>query len=404
MMIGRTMRRRDGCPLPMVLALAALGAMGAALAASPSVARALPQGVAGAAASALPMPDPTPTLGGKLLAPAGFVVIEFAKVSGARFMAQGPDGSVYVSQPGLGRVTRLAGVTADGRAARTEVVLADQSLPHGLAFHGGFLYVANTDQVVRVPLDAQGVPAGKAVATAANYDAAGGHFTRTVAFGPDGKMYVSVGSTCNICVERDSTRATVMRFDPDGTHGEVFARGLRNAVGLAFHPTKGVLWVTQHERDNLSPSHEDLPPDELNILQRGGDYGWPYCWGQRVPSPEFNDRARCARTLPPALALQAHSAPLGITFLQRATSFPAEYQGDALVVFHGSWNRSVPTGAKVVRVKVQDGRPVAYEDFITGWQDAQGRRWGRPVDVLVLSDGSLLISDDDAGVIYRVTR
>ena len=404
MVVTPVRRRRDGSPLGLLVALAALGASGVAVTASPRVARALPQGEAGAAAPALPMPNPTPTLDGKLRVPAGFTVKEFARVPGARFMAQGPDGSVYVSQPGLGHVTRLSGMSADGRAVKVEKVLENLSLPHGLAFHGGYLYIANTEEVVRVPVDASGTISGKPLPTAASYDAAGGHFTRTVVFGPDKAMYVSIGSTCNVCVERDSTRATVMRFDADGQHGEVFARGLRNAVGLAFHPVSGALWVTQHERDNLAPSHEDTPPDELNILQQGGDYGWPYCWGQRVPSPEFNDRARCAKTIPPVLSFQAHSAPLGMTFLQHATMFPAAYQGDALVAFHGSWNRRVPTGDKVVRVKIENGRPVSYEDFITGWQNAQGQRWGRPVDVLVLADGSVLVSDDDAGLVYRVTR
>ncbi len=399
-----TRRRRDASPLWLLLTVAVLGVGVVATTASPRVARALTQGEPGAAAPALPMPNPSPTLDGKLLAPAGFTVKQFAKVAGARFMAQGPDGSVYVSQPGMGQVTRLSGMTADGRAAKVEKVLENLSLPHGLAFHGGYLYIANTDQVVRVQVEASGAITDKPLPTAATYDAAGGHFTRTVVFGPDNAMYVSIGSTCNVCVERDSTRATVMRFDAEGQHGAVFARGLRNAVGLAFHPASGALWVTQHERDNLSPSHEDTPPDELNILQRGGDYGWPYCWGQRVPSPEFNDRARCTKTIPPALSFQAHSAPLGITFLARATMFPAEYKGDALVTFHGSWNRRLPTGDKVVRVKIENGRPVAYEDFITGWQNEKGQRSGRPVDVLVLADGSVLVSDDDAGVIYRVTR
>ena len=270
--------------------------------------------------------------------------------------------------------------------------------------HDGWLYIANTDEVVRLRLGAAGGPQGAPQATGARYDAAGGHFTRTVVFGPDGAMYVSVGSTCNICVEKDSTRATVMRFDANGGHGRVFARGLRNAVGLAIHPPTGALWVSQHERDNVLPRHEDLPPEEINILRDGGDYGWPYCYGDRVPNPEFNDPARCARTLPPALAMQAHSAPLGLAFLATASHLPADYRGDALVAFHGSWNRRQPTGAKVVRIRIRDGKPAAYEDFLSGFQGPDGRRWGRPVDVLVIQDGSVLVSDDDAGMIYRVHR
>jgi glucose/arabinose dehydrogenase len=175
-------------------------------------------------------------------------------------------------------------------------------------------------------------------------------------------------------------------------------------VGVAVNPTTGALWVTQNERDNLPPNHENLPPEEINILRDGADYGWPYCYGNRIPNPEYNDAARCARTVPPALELQAHSAPLGLTFLTRATSFPADYRGDLLVAYHGSWNRDTPTGAKVVRIHVSNGVPTSAEDFITGWQQADGRRWGRPADVMVAADGSVLVSDDMSGAIYRVTR
>ena len=356
------------------------------------------------AAPAAAMPHAVPAYHDRLLVPAGLKVDDYAKVPGARFMALGADGSVYVSQTGAGNVVRLVDSNGDGVAERSEIIASGLHLPHGLAVHAGWLYVANTDEVVRFKLDAAGVPQGAPQQTGARYDAAGGHFTRTVVFGPDGAMYVSVGSTCNICVEKDSTRASVMRFDENGGHGMVFARGMRNAVGLAIHPSTGALWVSQHERDNLLPSHEDLPPEEINILREGGDYGWPYCYGDRVPNPEFNDAARCARTLPPALPLQAHSAPLGLAFLANATQLPAQYRGDALLAFHGSWNRRVPTGAKVVRLRIQGGRPVGYEDFLTGFQGADGRRWGRPVDILVLGDGSVLVSDDDAGMIYRVHK
>jgi glucose/arabinose dehydrogenase len=184
----------------------------------------------------------------------------------------------------------------------------------------------------------------------------------------------------------------------------VYSRGLRNAVGLAIEPTTHAIWVTQNERDNLPPNHQDLPPEEINILQDGGDYGWPYCYGDRIPNPEYHDAARCAKTIPPALEMQAHSAPLGITFLTNATQLPADMRGDALVAFHGSWNRTTPTGAKVVRIHVRNGKPVSYDDFITGWQRPDGSRWGRPVDLLVLRDGSVLISDDASGEIVRIAR
>lgn len=341
----------------------------------------------------------------RLTLPSGFTIAEYARVGGARFMALGPDGAVYVSRPGSNEVVRLVDADGNGEAESQTVAVSGLNRPHGLAFHGGYLYIANTDGVVRVRLGANGA-ATAAPERVNSYSSGGGHWSRSIVFGADSAMYVAIGSTCNICEEKSRDRAAVMRYDEHGGNGRVFASGLRNAVGIAVHPTTKQIWVTQNERDNIAPDHEDLPPEEINILQDGGDYGWPYCYGDRIPNPEraFHDPARCQRTIPPALAMQAHSAPLGITFLDRATTFPADWRGDALVAFHGSWNRSVPTGAKVVRVRIRDGRPVSYEDFITGWQGPNGRRWGRPVDLLVYKDGSLLISDDAAGAIYRVTR
>ena len=344
-----------------------------------------------------------PAFGGRLQVPQGFKVAEFARVPSARVMVLAPDGAVYVSQTGRDQVTRLQDVDGDGVAEQQTVAVTGLQQPHGLAFKGGRLYVANTGGVVRVTLGSDGRSAGP-VEALNRYSSGGGHFTRTLVFGHDGRMYVTIGSTCNICEERSPDRAAVMQYDSAGANGRVYSRGLRNAVGIAVHPTTNAVWVSQHERDMIRPDHQNLPPEEINILQDGGDYGWPYCHSDRVPSPEFNDAARCARTLPPALKMQAHSAPLGMRFLAGATNFPAEYRGDLLLTFHGSWNRDQPTGAKVVRVRVRDGKPVSYEDFITGWQRPDGSRWGRPADVLVYKDGSVLVSDDAGGVIYRVFR
>jgi glucose/arabinose dehydrogenase len=342
-------------------------------------------------------------LDGKLSVPAGFTVGYFARdLRGVRFMALGPGGVVYATQPRSGRVVRLPDANRDGAADGVEVVVSGLRQPHGLAFHKGALWVANTDGVVRVPIGANGLASGEPVYVN-RYDGGGGHWSRTIVFGRDGAMYVAVGSTCNVCIETSPDRAAVLRFNEDGSGKRVYASGLRNAVGLAVNPRTGAVWATQNERDNIQPAHEDLPPEELNILTDGGDYGWPYCYGDRLPNPEFNDASRCAHTIAPALAMQAHSAPLGLTFLNGASSFPADYHGDVLVAFHGSWNRDVPTGAKVVRVRVRNDKPVSVEDFITGWQQSNGSRWGRPVDVLVANDGSVLVSDDNGGNIYRVT-
>ncbi|MEP6733849.1 MAG: PQQ-dependent sugar dehydrogenase [bacterium] len=346
----------------------------------------------------------TTALDGKLRVPTGFKVAYFAQnVAGVRFMAVSPDGAVYASQPGGGRIVRLPDANHDGKADSVVVVATGLNQPHGLAFHKGFLYVANTNGVVRLTLGANGVATGAPVSVNA-YPSGGGHWTRTIVFGADSAMYVTVGSTCNLCVEQTPERAAVLRFNEDGSGKRVYATGLRNAVGLAVNPETGALWVSQNERDDLPPNHEDLPPEEINIIADGADYGWPYCYGDRIPNPEYHDTARCANTVAPALKMQAHSAPLGISFLAKATMFPADYKNDLLVAFHGSWDRNTPTGAKVVRVHVTNGQPTGIEDFITGWQQSNGSRWGRPVDVVVAPDGSVLVSDDEAGAIYRVTR
>jgi glucose/arabinose dehydrogenase len=202
-----------------------------------------------------------------------------------------------------------------------------------------------------------------------------------------------------VCEERDPRRAAIVRYRPDGTGETVFARGLRNAVGLAWNPVTEQMWATCNERDMLG---DDLPPERVvNVIREGGDYGWPYCYGDHQPNPEFAGSRRCAGMIPPAITDTAHSAPLGCAFYT-GSQFPVEYRGDFFVAYHGSWNRSRPTGYKVVRVLVRDGKPVRIEPFLTGFRDDTGQVFGRPVDVLVALDGSLLISDDYGGRIYRV--
>ncbi len=338
----------------------------------------------------------------QLRVPPGYDIVKIASLRGPRVILPRDDGSLFVTQTGDDLLALVADRDGDGQY---EVTTLRRNLdsPHGMALHGGFLYIANTGAVVRSVLDSAGLPTG-ALETVARYSHGGGHFTRSIVFGDDGGMYVSIGSSCNLCIETSPDRAAVMRFDADGRNGRVFARGLRNAVGMAVHPVTRAIWVSQHERDNLKPDHENLPPEEINILQDGGDYGWPYCHSDRVPNPEYNDQARCDRTIPPALKMQAHSAPLGMTFLATATQLPKDWRGDLLLSFHGSWNRDTPTGAKVVRIRVQNNRPVSYEDFVVGWQRANGSRWGRPADVAVAHDGSVLIADDFGDAIWRLSR
>jgi len=342
-----------------------------------------------------------PTLGGKLEAPAGLEVDYFARnLGGVRFMVLGPDGAVYASRPRAGEIVRLVDANGDGVAEAKSTALVGLNEPHGMTFFRGAFYVAETDKLTRFAVGADGQPhgAGTVVTT---YPGNSGHSTRTVIVGPDSMLYVSVGSRCNICEGDTPKRAVVLQVNPASGATRPYSIGLRNAVGLAVNPATKAIWATTHERDNLG---DDIPPEEIDILKDGGDFGWPYCWGDRQPNPEYDKPGRCDATIPPALMMQAHSAPLGIAFLANATHLRPEYRGDALVAFHGSWNRSVPTGAKVVRIRIADGKPVGYEDFVRGWQGANGERWGRPVDVLVMRDGAVLISDDTGDAIYRVHR
>ncbi len=332
--------------------------------------------------------DQTPSV------PPGFKVTVFAPdVPGVRYLTLGPGGVVYASRPSAGTIVRLPDANGDGVADSVVVVATGLNRPFGIAFRGDTMFVAENNEVVHFN------PGSAAkVVDVPNIPGGGGHWTRTVVFGNDGKMYLSIGSSCNICDETDSMRAAVVQFNRDGSRGHVFARGLRNSVGLAINPTTGDLWATNNDRDNLG---DDVPPERINIIKDGKYYGWPQCYLPGQKNPEYPS-ADCSSVEPPAITFQAHSAPLGMTFYT-GTAFPADYRGDAFVAFHGSWNRSVPTGDKVVRVQVANGRPVSIDDFVTGWQRPDGSRWGRPVSIVMTTEGALLVSDDMGGKIWRVT-
>jgi glucose/arabinose dehydrogenase len=325
-----------------------------------------------------------------LSVPTGFTIDVFADgLGGVRTLKLGPDGMLYAVQSESGRIVRLD----PARAGPPERVVDGLNRPYGLAFHDGWMYVGESNRVVRL----RG-PAYTSREVVVDGIPSGGHWTRELAFGPDGMLYVSIGSSCNVCEERDPRRAAVVRYRPDGSDETIVAEGLRNSAGLAFHPGTGELWASQNERDNLG---DDLPLEELNVLADGTHFGWPYCHGDRVPNPEYRDRASfCQTTTPPALGMIAHSAPLGMVFYT-GTQFPVEYRGDLFVALHGSWNRTERSGYKLVRVRVEDGRPVSYEDFATGWLSRM-RVSGRPVYPEVGPDGSLFLSDDGGGRIYRI--
>ncbi len=333
-----------------------------------------------------------PVAGHTLYVPSGFTVNLFAEgLDGARSLALGPDGAVFVTLTGDGEIVRLVDTDGDGVADTRSTVLSGLSYPFGLAFRGDTMYFAEETAVQRLD------PGATTPVTLVSNLPSGGHVTRTIAFGPDNLLYVAIGSSCNVCDDA-LPRAAVTRYNLDGSNPHTFATGLRNSVGMAFHPTTGELWANNNDRDDLG---DDLPPEHLNILRDGRWYGWPQCYLPGEANPEYPG-ADCSSVEPPALTFQAHSAPLGLAFYT-GSMFPAEYQGDAFMTYHGSWNRSVPTGAKVVRVLVQNGVPTAIDDFVTGWQLADGSRWGRPVSLLVMPDGALLVSDDLGGRIWRVS-
>jgi glucose/arabinose dehydrogenase len=323
--------------------------------------------------------------------PPGFAIDVFASdLPSVRTLKFGPDGLLYAALSGKGRIVRLDPAAPE----RAPVEIADGlNQPYGMAFREGALYVGEHDQVVRL----EGPDFERTTVIVPDLPT-GGHWTRELVFGADGMLYVSVGSSCNLCEEEDERRAAVTRYAPDGSGGTVVARGLRNSAGLAVHPTTGAVWASQNERDNLG---DDIPPEELNVLSDGTDFGWPYCYGDRVPNPEHRDAARCASTTPPALKIQAHSAPLGMTFYT-GEQFPEEWRGDLFVAFHGSWNRRQKTGYMLAHVDVKDGRPVSYEPFADGWLEQGGAVSGRPVYPAVGPDGSLYVSDDEGGRIYRI--
>lgn len=341
--------------------------------------------------------------------PAGFTLTEFATgLANARFLRVTDEGDVVVSQPREGRVTLLAGdANGDGASDGTVPLLEGLDRPHGLALRDGFLYVAEMTAVGRIAFDAAtrrttgtfervitGLPGG------------GNHWTRTIGFGPDGFLYVSVGSSCNVCVETDARRAAISRYDPLTWRGTVFASGLRNSVGFAWRTVAGPTGVT-HEllatdngRDLLG---NDFPPCELNHVVEGGFYGWPFANGNRVKDPDLGEgRDReIASSRAPVHHFPAHNAPLGIGFLESPLT-PADYRGAALVALHGSWNRTTKDGYKVVSLHWDAQGGITQRDFLTGFLNGENVI-GRPVDVAQGPDGSIYISDDFGGSIFRVT-
>jgi glucose/arabinose dehydrogenase len=325
-------------------------------------------------------------------------------VSGARDLS-GVDGlgNRWLSRTDEGIIS-LIEVDNNGQVSNIGNVLVGLDQPHGLAIDpqdGLVLYYAETDKVSKVRLYTEGQPE-KLV----DLPAGGGHFTRSLKFGSDNKLYVSIGSSCNVCQEDDPRRAAIYRMDKDGSNFEQVASGLRNAVFMENDPVTGKMWATEMGRDNLG---DNLPPDEINVIEEGSDYGWPFCYGKNVADENFQspagESANCENKTGAKINLQAHSAPLGLAFVPEE-GWPAEYRLDLLVAYHGSWNRSEPTGYKVMRFDLSDSNQrevLGRQALIEGWLTSEGEKLGRPVDLEVTPAGELFITDDQRGVIYRAT-
>lgn len=328
--------------------------------------------------------------------PPGFHIEEYADVPNARSLALGERGTLFVSTRKSREVYAVV-ENADG-STRTIELLNRMNWPNGIAFHDGDLYVAEIDRVYRyrdIEDHLDSPPEGELLDI--DLPSEKSHGWRYIGFGPDNKLYIAIGAPCNICDERGF--AQIIRVNPDGSGREVYASGVRNSVGFTWHPITGDLWFTDNGRDMLG---DDLPPDELNRAARQGlHFGYPYCHGGFLPDPKYGEGRDCADYTPPVQRLGAHVASLGVKFYT-GDMFPAAYRNQVFIAEHGSWNRSKKVGYRVTMVTLDGNDSVSYEPFAYGWlQNEQVS--GRPVDLIVKEDGSLLVSDDFAGKVYRIT-
>ena len=335
----------------------------------------------------------------KIRLPDGFEISIYASdVPGARSMAVGPNGTLFVGTR-VGKVYAIVDRNRNNRADEVITVARGLRMPNGVAFRGGALYVGEVSRVLRYDnIEARLSNPPTPVVVNDTFPGDRHHGWKFIRFGPDGQLYVPVGAPCNVCERSDGHYALIMRMNPDGTGLEVFARGVRNTVGFDWHPETKTLWFTDNGRDWLG---DDVPPDELNHAPRKGlHFGFPYCHGGDISDPEFGGKHACEEFVPPAMKLGPHVAAIGMRFYT-GTMFPDRYRNQIFIAEHGSWNRSTPIGYRVTLVRLEENRAVTYEVFAEGWLQGNAA-WGRPTDVLVMPDGALLVSDDRAGVIYRI--
>ncbi|MCA6074934.1 PQQ-dependent sugar dehydrogenase [Fulvivirga sedimenti] len=349
---------------------------------------------------------PAPPLPEEALAalnlPDGFEIHTYANVENARSLALSPSGTVYVGNRSGDKVYAVQDTDGDFVGDITYVIDSGLVLPNGVAFRDGDLYVAEVNRILKysdIESNLASPPDPEVIYD--EFPTEKHHGWKYIAFDNDGKLYVPVGAPCNICNPDDEIFASITRMNPDGTGLEVFAHGVRNSVGFDWNPETGDLWFTDNGRDNLGDS---IPPCEMNrVTEAGQHFGYPFCHGGYLSDPEFGELGNCDDFVAPQVRFEAHTAPLGMKFY-RGNMFPADFKGDIIVAQHGSWNRSKKIGYRLMRVSVENGEATGHSVFIDGWlNDDTQESWGRPVDVLEMPDGSLLVSDDQAGKIYRIT-
>jgi glucose/arabinose dehydrogenase len=333
--------------------------------------------------------------------PDGFRITVYSEdVPNARQMAMGTNGTVFVGSRSAGSVYAVVDRDGDNTADETYTIASGLAMPSGIAFRDGALYVAAVSRVLRFDdIESQLANPPEPIVIRDDLPTETHHGWKFIDFGPDGLLYVPVGAPCNICKQSDERFAAILRMNPDGSDPEVFAHGVRNSVGFDWDPRTRELWFTDNGRDMLG---DDIPPDELNHAPNPGmHFGFPYCHGGTVADPEYGSERECNAFTAPARRLGPHVAAIGMGFYT-GTMFPPRYRNQIFIAEHGSWNRSTPIGYRITVVDIEDNRAIGYDVFADGWLQGS-RAWGRPADVLVMPDGSLLVSDDRQGAIYRIT-
>lgn len=334
--------------------------------------------------------------------PDGFEISIYAdNVTNARSMTLSPNGILFVGTRQTGNVYAIPDTNQDYQADEVIVIARNLNMPNGVAFRNGNLYVAEVNRVLRYDeIENRLRNPPNPVVVNDEFPTDLHHGWKFIRFGPDNRLYVPVGAPCNVCERKDQRYASIMRMQPDGSGLEIFARGVRNTVGFDWHPETKELWFTDNGRDMLG---NNIPPDELNYApQEGLHFGFPYLHGKNILDPEFGGKRDLDDLVQPAMELGPHVAALGMRFYS-GTMFPAEYKGQIFIAEHGSWNRTIPIGYRITLVRLEEGKAVSYEVFADGWLREDGSRWGRPVDLLIMPDGSMLVSDDYGNAVYRIT-